>query len=116
MTHRVAVLPGDGVGPEVIAEARKAVDAAGLPISWTELPWGSAYWHEHGRMMPADALDTVRAHEAVLMGAVGDPSVPEIAALEDTCREGPLTRDVGGTATTAAVGDAVAERVTRAAG
>ena len=42
MTHRVALLPGDGVGPEVIAEARKAVDALGLAIEWTELPWGSA--------------------------------------------------------------------------
>ena len=81
MTHRVALLPGDGVGPEVIAEARRAVDALGLPIEWTELPWGSAYWHEHGRMMPEDALETVRAHDAVLMGAVGDPSVPDHVSL-----------------------------------
>ena len=81
MSHRVASLPGDGVGPEVIAEARRAVDALGLPIEWTDLPWGSAYWHEHGRMMPADALDTLRAHDAVLMGAVGDPSVPDHVSL-----------------------------------
>ncbi len=46
--HRVALLPGDGVGPEVIAEARRAVDALGLSVEWTELPWGSAHWHEHG--------------------------------------------------------------------
>ena len=65
----------------MIAEARRAVDALGLPIEWTELPWGSAYWHEHGRMMPADALDTLRAHDAVLMGAVGDPSVPDHVSL-----------------------------------
>jgi tartrate dehydrogenase/decarboxylase/D-malate dehydrogenase len=81
VTHTVALLPGDGVGPEVIAEARKVVDALGLSIEWTELPWGSAYWHEHGRMMPEDALDVVRAHEAVLMGAVGDPSVPDHVSL-----------------------------------
>jgi tartrate dehydrogenase/decarboxylase/D-malate dehydrogenase len=81
MSHRVALLPGDGVGPEVIAEARRAVDALGLPLEWTELPWGSAYWHEHGRMMPADALETIRAHDAVLMGAVGDPSVPDHVSL-----------------------------------
>ena len=43
VSYRVALLPGDGVGPEVIAEARRAVDALGLPIEWTELPWGSAY-------------------------------------------------------------------------
>ena len=81
MTHRVAVLPGDGVGPEVIAEARRAVDALGLSVEWTELPWGSAYWHEHGRMMPPDALDTLEAHDALLMGAIGNPTVPDHVSL-----------------------------------
>jgi tartrate dehydrogenase/decarboxylase/D-malate dehydrogenase len=81
VTFRVALLPGDGVGPEVIAEARKTVDAFGLPIEWTELPWGSAFFHEHGRMMPADALDTLRGHDAVLLGAIGDPSVADHVAL-----------------------------------
>lgn len=78
---RVALLPGDGVGPEVMAEARRVVDALGLAVEWTELPWGSAWYHEHGTMMPADALDVVRAHDAVLMGAVGDPSVPDDISL-----------------------------------
>jgi tartrate dehydrogenase/decarboxylase/D-malate dehydrogenase len=81
VTLRVALLPGDGVGPEVIAEARRVVDALGLPLEWTELPWGSAYWHEHGRMMPEDALDVLGRHDAVLMGAIGDPSVPDHVAL-----------------------------------
>jgi tartrate dehydrogenase/decarboxylase / D-malate dehydrogenase len=81
VTHRVALLPGDGVGPEVIAEARRAVDALGLDIEWTELPWGSAHWHEHGRMMPTDWQETLEGHEAVLMGAVGDPSVPDHLSL-----------------------------------
>jgi tartrate dehydrogenase/decarboxylase / D-malate dehydrogenase len=81
VTHRVALLPGDGVGPEVIAEARRAVDALGLSLEWTELPWGSAHWHEHGRMMPADALETLEAHDAILMGAIGDPSVPDHVSL-----------------------------------
>jgi tartrate dehydrogenase/decarboxylase / D-malate dehydrogenase len=81
VTHRVAVLPGDGVGLEVTAEARRAVDALGLSLEWTELPWGSAYWHEHGRMMPVDALDTLEAHDAILMGAIGDPTVPDHVSL-----------------------------------
>jgi tartrate dehydrogenase/decarboxylase/D-malate dehydrogenase len=81
VTHRVAVLPGDGVGPEVIAEARKAVDALGLDVAWTELPWGSAYYHQHGRMMSEDWLDVLRGHDAVLMGAIGDPSVPDDVTL-----------------------------------
>jgi len=81
LTYRVALLPGDGVGPEVVAEARKAVDSLGLSIEWTELPWGSAWYREHGRMMPEDALDTLRAHDAVLLGAIGDPSVPDHVSL-----------------------------------
>jgi tartrate dehydrogenase/decarboxylase/D-malate dehydrogenase len=87
LTYRVALLPGDGVGPEVTAEARKAVDALGLPVEWTELLWGSAYWHEHGRMMAQDALDVLRAHDAVLMGAIGDPSVPDHISLWETILE-----------------------------
>ena len=79
--HRIAVIPGDGAGPEVIAEARKTVDALGLEIEWRELPWGTTHFHETGRMMPPDALDVVRAHDAVLLGAVGDPSVPDHVTL-----------------------------------
>ena len=81
MTHRIAVIAGDGAGPEVVAEARKAVDALGLDVEWNELPWGSAHWHAEGAMMPDDALEVVRAHDAVLLGAVGDPSIPDHVSL-----------------------------------
>jgi tartrate dehydrogenase/decarboxylase / D-malate dehydrogenase len=81
MGHRVAVIAGDGVGPEVVGEARKAVDALGLDFEWNELPWGTAHYHAHGAMMPPDALDVVREHDAVLLGAVGDPSVPDHVTL-----------------------------------
>jgi tartrate dehydrogenase/decarboxylase/D-malate dehydrogenase len=79
--HRIGVLPGDGVGHEVVVEARKVVDALGLAVEWSELDWGSAYYHAHGRMMPEDAIETVRGFDAVLMGAVGDPSVPDHVTL-----------------------------------
>jgi len=75
------VIAGDGAGPEVVAEAWKAVDALGLGIEWTELPWGTAHYHAHGTMMPPDALEVVRSHDAVLLGAVGDPSVPDHVTL-----------------------------------
>jgi tartrate dehydrogenase/decarboxylase/D-malate dehydrogenase len=81
LSYRIALLPGDGVGPEVTAEARRVVDALGLPLQWTELPWGSAYFHEHGRMMADDWPEVVRAHDAVLLGAIGDPSVPDHESL-----------------------------------
>jgi tartrate dehydrogenase/decarboxylase/D-malate dehydrogenase len=74
-------LPGDGVGSEVVAEARRAVDALRLEVEWTELDWGSAYWHRNGQMMPDDAVDVVRGHDAILLGAVGDPSVPDHISL-----------------------------------
>jgi tartrate dehydrogenase/decarboxylase / D-malate dehydrogenase len=81
VTHRVAVIPGDGAGPEVISEARKVVDALALDLEWNELPWGTARYHEHGAMMPPDALEVARAHDAILLGAVGDPSVPDHVTL-----------------------------------
>jgi tartrate dehydrogenase/decarboxylase/D-malate dehydrogenase len=78
---RVLLLPGDGVGPEVIAQARRVVDAVGAGVSWTEVGWGSAWWHEHGTMMAPDAIEVLADHDAILMGAVGDPSVPDHEAL-----------------------------------
>jgi tartrate dehydrogenase/decarboxylase/D-malate dehydrogenase len=81
MTHRVAVIAGDGAGPEVIAEARKAVDALGLELEWHDLPWGTDHFHEHGTMMPPDALEIARGHDAILLGAVGHPSVPDHVTL-----------------------------------
>ena len=81
MSHRIAVIAGDGAGPEVVAEARKAVDALGLAVEWHELPWGTAHYHATGAMMPPDALEVVRRHDAVLLGAVGDPSVPDHVTL-----------------------------------
>jgi tartrate dehydrogenase/decarboxylase/D-malate dehydrogenase len=81
LTHNVAVLAGDGVGPEVVAQARKAVDGLGLEIEWTELLWGSAWYHEHGRMMPEDWEAELSGFQAVLLGAIGDPSVPDHVSL-----------------------------------
>ncbi|HVV56992.1 MAG TPA: isocitrate/isopropylmalate family dehydrogenase [Gaiellaceae bacterium] len=81
MTHRIAVIAGDGAGPEVIAEARKAVDALGLEIAWTDLPWGTEHFHAHGTMMPADGLELAREHDAILLGAVGHPTVPDHVTL-----------------------------------
>jgi tartrate dehydrogenase/decarboxylase/D-malate dehydrogenase len=81
VTHRVAVIAGDGAGPEVIAEARKVVDALGLDLEWVDLPWGTDHFHAHGTMMPADGLELARRHDAILLGAVGHPSVPDHVTL-----------------------------------
>jgi len=81
VTHRIALLPGDGVGPEVTEQARRVVDALGLAVEWTELPWGSAFFHTNGRMMAKDWEEVLRDHDAVLLGAIGDPSVPDHESL-----------------------------------
>jgi tartrate dehydrogenase/decarboxylase/D-malate dehydrogenase len=79
--HRIAVIEGDGVGREVVPQARRAVDALGVDVDWSPLPWGSDWWHQTGAMMPSDALDVLRGHSAVLLGAVGDPTVPDHETL-----------------------------------
>jgi tartrate dehydrogenase/decarboxylase / D-malate dehydrogenase len=81
VSHSVAVIAGDGAGPEVVAEAVKAVDALGLDLDWHELDWGSARYRREGALMPDDALDVAREHDAVLLGAVGDPSIPDHVTL-----------------------------------
>jgi tartrate dehydrogenase/decarboxylase/D-malate dehydrogenase len=79
--HRIALLPGDGIGPDVIAEARKGVEALELPIEWTELDWGADRWERLGAMMPDDWETILRSHDACLMGACGDPRVPDHVSL-----------------------------------
>jgi tartrate dehydrogenase/decarboxylase/D-malate dehydrogenase len=85
-SFKIAVIPGDGVGVEVVAEGRKVLEAMakrerGLRFRFTTLGWGSAYYKKHGRMMPADGLETLRRFDAIYLGAVGDPGVPDHVTL-----------------------------------
>ena len=81
MSLRIALLPGDGVGTEVIAEARKVIDALDLGVEWTELDWGAERWHSTGLMVPDDWEETLRRHDACMLGACGHPSVPDHISL-----------------------------------
>jgi tartrate dehydrogenase/decarboxylase/D-malate dehydrogenase len=78
---RLAVIPGDGVGPEVVAATLPALEAAlsahGATIQTQELDWGGERFLREGAAMPPDGADTVRASDAVLFGAVGRPDVPD---------------------------------------
>ncbi len=79
---RIAVIGGDGIGPEVIDQSIRAAKAAAtkfdkIELSWNKLPWSTAYYKQHGKMMPDDGWDTLAKHDAILFGAVGDPSVPD---------------------------------------
>ena len=84
--YSLAVIAGDGIGPEVIAQGLRALDAAavggGLSFRTAAFPWGSDYYRETGRMMPADGLEQLAGYDAVLFGAVGDPDIPDHITLQ----------------------------------
>ena len=73
---KLAVIGGDGIGPEVVAEALKVLRAAGLAIEETNYDLGAERWHRTGETLPDAVLEEIRGHQAILLGAVGDPSVP----------------------------------------
>ncbi len=81
----IAVIGGDGIGPEVVHAARGVLEAAGrryaIEFSFEELEWGSEYYFRNGRMMPAAALDVLRSFDAILLGAVGHPDIPDHITL-----------------------------------
>jgi tartrate dehydrogenase/decarboxylase / D-malate dehydrogenase len=83
--YSIAVLAGDGIGQEVMPPALEAVELLagqhGFSVQFTELPWSCAYYHQHGSMMPADGIEQLRSHDAILLGAVGDPSLPDHVSL-----------------------------------
>jgi tartrate dehydrogenase/decarboxylase/D-malate dehydrogenase len=78
---KIALIPGDGIGREVVPEAQKVLDALGLELAWTELPWGSQHFRETGRMMPPNGLEILGEHDAALLGAVGEPGIPDHKTL-----------------------------------
>jgi tartrate dehydrogenase/decarboxylase/D-malate dehydrogenase len=85
-THRIAVIPADGIGIEVTTAAVAALRAlAGaeseIDFSFAEFPWGSEYYARHGTMMPADGLEQLRPFDAILFGAVGSPAIPDHITL-----------------------------------
>ncbi|KAL4922771.1 hypothetical protein BDW62DRAFT_215725 [Aspergillus aurantiobrunneus] len=83
--YRIASIPGDGIGPEVVSATIQVVNTLasklGFQIEFTHIPWGTTYYKEHGQFMSDDALDVLRKFDACLFGAVGDPDVPDHVSL-----------------------------------
>jgi len=81
----VAVLPGDGIGQEVVPAAIRILEASaaahGFDLQFQNFDWGSNYYFQHGRMMPANALEQLRPKHAILLGAIGDPRIPDHITL-----------------------------------
>lgn len=87
-TYKIAVIAGDGIGPEVIAEGVKVLKRAAemdgsFSFDFTFFPWGCEYYLEHGEMMPKDGIETLKGFDAIFLGAVGDPKVPDHISLWD---------------------------------
>jgi tartrate dehydrogenase/decarboxylase/D-malate dehydrogenase len=84
-TYDIAAIPGDGIGNEVLPEGVRVIEhlagRLGFRCQWTSYPWGSDYYRQHGEMMPADGLDRLRGADAVFLGAVGHPDVPDHVTL-----------------------------------
>jgi 3-isopropylmalate dehydrogenase len=76
VSHRIAVIPGDGIGPEVTAQAVKVLQALG-GIEMHHLPWGADHYLATGETVPAGGYDLLRSFDAILIGALGDPRVPD---------------------------------------
>ncbi|MGH8828369.1 MAG: isocitrate/isopropylmalate family dehydrogenase, partial [Jiangellaceae bacterium] len=82
MAHTIdlAVIPGDGIGPEVVAEGLKVLEAVlagtGIKVVTTEYDLGARRWHATGEVLPDSVVEELRGHDAILLGAVGDPEVP----------------------------------------
>ena len=78
--YSIAVIGGDGIGPEVVAEGLKILDAvtaaSGAKFSTTDYDLGARRWHATGELLPDSVLEELRGHDAILLGAIGDPTVP----------------------------------------
>jgi tartrate dehydrogenase/decarboxylase/D-malate dehydrogenase len=85
MKHRIAVIPGDGIGKEVLPEGMRVLEAAGRRFgfepAWTVFDWSCERYATTGRMMPENGLEQLRAFEAIYLGAVGSPGVPDHVSL-----------------------------------
>jgi tartrate dehydrogenase/decarboxylase/D-malate dehydrogenase len=84
-THQIALIPGDGIGREVLPAGVAVLEAVGrrhgLAFSWKEYDWGCDRYVRTGSMMPEDGLEEVRSADAILLGAVGRPGVPDHVSL-----------------------------------
>jgi tartrate dehydrogenase/decarboxylase / D-malate dehydrogenase len=84
-SYRIAVIAGDGIGHEVMPEGigalERAARAYGFELSWTEFDWSCEHYAKTGRMMPEEGLDRLRPYDAIYLGAVGHPEVPDHVSL-----------------------------------
>jgi tartrate dehydrogenase/decarboxylase/D-malate dehydrogenase len=86
-THKIAALPGDGIGPEVLEAGLTVLEtlekSEGFALNTVRFPWGSAFYLQHGRMVPEGGFETLRSYDAIYFGAVGSKAVPDHVTVWD---------------------------------
>src|SRR5215470_6325327 len=84
-TFTIAVIAGDGVGTEVVPQAKRVLDQAGgrhgISFAYQDFDWGADHYFRWGRMMPEGAIDLLQPCDAILLGAVGHPKIPDHVTL-----------------------------------
>ena len=85
-TYRIALVPGDGIGKEVVPAGRRVLEAltqneSDFAFEFENFEWGGDYYRRHGTMMPADGLDALKNKDAILFGSAGDPDIPDHITL-----------------------------------
>ncbi len=84
-TYRIALVPGDGIGKEVVPAGRQVLEALAadseFDFDFEHFDWGGDYYHKHGAMMPADGLEALKKNDAILFGSAGDPRIPDHVTL-----------------------------------
>ena len=83
--YRIAVIPGDGIGKEVVPEGIRVLEVVGsrhnIHFDWSTFPWSCETYASTGRMMPKDGIEQLREYDAIFLGAVGFPGVPDHVSL-----------------------------------
>ena len=83
-TYRIATVPGDGIGKEVVPAGQQVLEALagdGIRFEFENFEWGGDYFRQHGKMMPENGLDPLRTKDAILFGSAGDPHIPDHITL-----------------------------------
>jgi len=85
-TYAIALVPGDGIGKEVVPAGRQVLEALGgadseFRLEFAQFDWGGNYYRAHGMMMPADGLEALKGKDAILFGSAGDPNIPDHITL-----------------------------------
>ena len=85
-TYKIATIPGDGIGKEVVPAGREVLEALAAAggtfgFEFEDFAWGGDWFRAHGEMMPADGLEALRGKDAILFGSAGDPHIPDHITL-----------------------------------